>query len=297
MPKLIAEHRDLRARVMCAAPGGSCRRRRGPGRGPASSGARRRPRSPAATLAVLRAARSASASSVQPARSAAAVAAASALAVCSGWVCVRPRPRSRGRSRTLTVRLVDRRLERRRVRSPRRRSQMKVSRLPFGPGRPGRGEAARPRGRSLGRGRATSTQRPRGARRRRTTPPADPPAAELELRLDHARASRRPARGSATSAGSTLASEMNETSTVTRLGANGRSPGSSSRALTRSMTLDARVVAKAPVELAVADVERDHPRGAALQQAVGEAAGGSADVEAVAARRRRRQGVERVARA
>jgi hypothetical protein len=33
----------------------------------------------------------------------------------------------------------------------------------------------------------------------------------------------------------------------------------------------------------VAYVERDHPRGAGLEQAVGEAAGGGADVEAVAA--------------
>ena len=40
-----------------------------------------------------------------------------------------------------------------------------------------------------------------------------------------------------------------------------------------------------PVELAVRHVERDHVRGAALEQAVGEAAGRGADVEAVAARR------------
>ena len=46
---------------------------------------------------------------------------------------------------------------------------------------------------------------------------------------------------------------------------------------------DALVVAQPRVQLAVADVERDHPRGAALEQAVGEAAGRGADVEAVLA--------------
>ena len=50
---------------------------------------------------------------------------------------------------------------------------------------------------------------------------------------------------------------------------------------------DARIVAQRPVELPVADVERDDARGAALQQHVGEAAGGGADVERLAARRRR----------
>ena len=43
----------------------------------------------------------------------------------------------------------------------------------------------------------------------------------------------------------------------------------------------ARVVAEPRVQLAVADVERDHARGAALQQDVGEAAGRGAEVEAV----------------
>ena len=48
------------------------------------------------------------------------------------------------------------------------------------------------------------------------------------------------------------------------------------------------------MELAVADVERDHARGAALEQAVGEAAGRRADVEAVPARRVDAERVERV---
>src|SRR5947208_133867 len=48
---------------------------------------------------------------------------------------------------------------------------------------------------------------------------------------------------------------------------------------------DARIGAEALVQLAVADVDRDHARGAALQQDVREAPGGRADVEAVAAAR------------
>ncbi len=42
-----------------------------------------------------------------------------------------------------------------------------------------------------------------------------------------------------------------------------------------------RIVSQAGVQLAVADVESDHPGGAALEQDVGEAAGRGADVEAV----------------
>ena len=44
----------------------------------------------------------------------------------------------------------------------------------------------------------------------------------------------------------------------------------------------ARILAQPQVDLPVGDVERGHPGGAALQQAVGEAAGRGADVEAVA---------------
>ena len=56
---------------------------------------------------------------------------------------------------------------------------------------------------------------------------------------------------------------------------------------------DARVGAQLRVELAVADVDRVHARGAALQQAVGEAAGRRADVEADAARGIEPERVER----
>ena len=48
------------------------------------------------------------------------------------------------------------------------------------------------------------------------------------------------------------------------------------------------------MELPVADVERDHARGAALEEDVGEAAGRGADVEAVAPGRVDAERVERV---
>ena len=48
------------------------------------------------------------------------------------------------------------------------------------------------------------------------------------------------------------------------------------------------------MQLPVADVDRDHARGAALQQDVGEAAGRRADVEHVEARRVDAELVERV---
>ena len=56
----------------------------------------------------------------------------------------------------------------------------------------------------------------------------------------------------------------------------------------------ARVVAQRPVDLPVADVERDDARGAALQQHVGEAAGRGADVERLAPVDGDAEGVERV---
>ena len=72
---------------------------------------------------------------------------------------------------------------------------------------------------------------------------------------------------------------MNETSQVTSEGAKGSSV--SERAFTRSSTVTRGSSPDLRMQLAVADVERDHPRGAALQQHVGEAAGRGADVEAV----------------
>ena len=74
---------------------------------------------------------------------------------------------------------------------------------------------------------------------------------------------------------------MKETSIVARSGAERKLAGVE---VARVAALDhghPGIVAQAPVELAVGDVERDDPRRAALQQAVGEAAGRGADVEAV----------------
>ncbi len=63
----------------------------------------------------------------------------------------------------------------------------------------------------------------------------------------------------------------------------GAKASSRRRQITRVRALDdghSRIVAQAPIELAVGHVERDHARGAALKQAVGEATGGGTDVEA-----------------
>ena len=59
--------------------------------------------------------------------------------------------------------------------------------------------------------------------------------------------------------------------------------------------LDARIAAQLPIELAVADVERDDAPRAALEQHVGESAGRGADVERRAVRSTSmREDVERV---
>ena len=78
---------------------------------------------------------------------------------------------------------------------------------------------------------------------------------------------------------------MNETSTTIRSGANGQLARLERAGVAALEHRHARVLAEPPVELAVGDVERDHGRGPALEQAVGEAAGRGADVEAAAARR------------
>ena len=85
---------------------------------------------------------------------------------------------------------------------------------------------------------------------------------------------------------------MNETSQVTSCGANGSSV---ERARVHALEhRHARVVADLRVQLPVADVERDHARGATLQQHVGEAAGRGADVQAVEPGDVDRERVERV---
>ena len=85
---------------------------------------------------------------------------------------------------------------------------------------------------------------------------------------------------------------MNETSQTTSSGGNG-----SSSQLAGVHALEhghARVGAELRVELAVADVERDDARRAPLEQAVGEATGRGAEVEAVEARHVETHGVESV---
>ncbi len=101
-----------------------------------------------------------------------------------------------------------------------------------------------------------------------------------------------PGAASRSAGGSASFTEMNDTSHVTSCGANGSSV--SERALTRSSTVTRGVVADLRVQLAVADVERDHARRAALEQHVGEASGRRADVEGVEARHVDPEGVERV---
>ena len=73
---------------------------------------------------------------------------------------------------------------------------------------------------------------------------------------------------------------MKETSATIRSGAVGQLPGSQRAGVAALDHGHALVVAQRPVQLAVGDVERDHRRRAALEQAVGEAAGGGAHVEA-----------------
>ncbi len=111
--------------------------------------------------------------------------------------------------------------------------------------------------------------------------------------LTIARQSNRGA-AAARTAGSTFASEMNDTSIRQELGAV-RQLLRRERARVRPFDHgDARVLAQAPVELAVRYVQRDDVVGAALQQAVREPARGRADVEAAAPVHGHPEGVERV---
>ena len=85
---------------------------------------------------------------------------------------------------------------------------------------------------------------------------------------------------------------MNETSHVT---SDGRERKRAERARVRPLEHDhTGIAAQLRVELAVADVDRDDARGAALEQAVREAARRRADVEAVRAGHVEAEGVERV---
>ena len=90
------------------------------------------------------------------------------------------------------------------------------------------------------------------------------------------------------SCGSTSVSEMKLTSaTIRSKSACGSGAWSRSRALTPSMQVTRASSRKPRVQLIVADIDADHACGAGLQQAIGEAAGALADVEAGACRARR----------
>ncbi len=78
--------------------------------------------------------------------------------------------------------------------------------------------------------------------------------------------------------------EMNDTSAVTNDGANGRRSALRGARWCAPAPSRADRLAQAVVELAVAHIDGNHARGAALQQPVDEAAGGAAQVENVFAR-------------
>ena len=109
---------------------------------------------------------------------------------------------------------------------------------------------------------------------------ADPGAARFELRLHEQHEVGVVGRSARARCGATVRNEMNERSATQRSAGGSIAPASRSRTLVRSITVDARVVAQRPRELAASDVDRDDVRGAPLQQAVGEAAGRRADVDA-----------------
>ncbi len=79
--------------------------------------------------------------------------------------------------------------------------------------------------------------------------------------------------------GEDVASEMKATSIVTRSTVCGTSAAVSARALTPSRTVTRGSLRSRQSSWPWPDVERDHARGAALQQDVGEATGRRADVE------------------
>ena len=168
----------------------------------------------------------------------------------------------------------------------------KNSRFPFGPGRP---ESTTPAtSASHAEGRLGDSREHSSARlgSRDDAALADLAAPGLELRLDeHERLPARARRAGAPAAAPSRR-EMNETSQATssrRERQLGQLAGV--HALEHG---HARVVAQPRVQLAVADVERDHARGAALEQDVGEPARRGADVEAVEPGRVDAERVERV---
>ena len=122
---------------------------------------------------------------------------------------------------------------------------------------------------------------------------ADPLAAELELRLDHRQqlAGRRQAGGHR---GQDLRQRDEGDVDRREAGGEGKVGGQHLAGVEPLDHGHARVVAHRLGDLAVGDVDRRDPGGAALQHAVAEAAGRGADVEAVAAGEVDRQRLERV---
>ena len=150
------------------------------------------------------------------------------------------------------------------------------------PGQPGGGEAEHRQAELAGRvgdgeDRLAAVGRRRGRRR-----PADPLAAELELRLDH-RQDVAAGRDAGRDRGQHLGQRDERDVDRRQVGRERQVGGLEAAGVDALDHGHPRVLAQAAVELPVGDVEGDHVRRAALQQAVGEAAGRGADVEAVAA--------------
>ena len=178
-------------------------------------------------------------------------------------------------------------------------SQRNVSRLPLGPGSP-EDTAPRTAAPSSRAQAATARTAARRSASSRTTPPLPTRSRPgLELRLDHHEGVEA-RRGAGQQRGQHLAQrdegEVGHDE-VGRVGQVLRAQRARVRALEHRDTV---VRAQAPVQLAVGDVDRDDVRGAALQQAVGEASRGGAGVQAAApggvharARRARRRAFRR----
>ena len=109
---------------------------------------------------------------------------------------------------------------------------------------------------------------------------ADLAAPDFELRLhqdDHLRHVRL---SSGTIAGISSVAEMKLASQTARSNVSGKSSGCEIARVNAFAHHHARIVPQFPIELAVADVDGPHARRAALQQAIGESAGGAPDIEA-----------------
>ena len=205
---------------------------------------------------------------------------------CAGWS---PGPRAGRRSTSRVMSgpsaTASRRARRRRRRVPvaaaggGRTRRCRTGPATGSPPRRAAPQAQRPRRR------ATSVSAPSRSPGSRTTPPApEPLAAHLELRLHHrqqlpvglgARRERRQ-HGAQRDERQVGHGQVDRARRSRRV--------SSARTLVRSCTCDPLVAAQPPDQLPVPDVDGDHLGRAAVQQHVGEPAGGGARVEAAQAR-------------